>query len=111
MIPRPSCAVAATGPMPDAFEAVPESVTLEALEPVGPCAAGPDGSREGPVCPRAVAAATISKTAQATTVMTTRRRGYFPDGLIGVSFREVDYVSLRRIADPRAFPAHRGCPP
>jgi hypothetical protein len=27
-------------------------------------------------------------------------------GLIGVSFREGDYVSLRRIADPTAFPAH-----
>jgi hypothetical protein len=37
--------------------------------------------------------------------MTTRSRGDFPDGLIKVSFREVDYVFLRRIADPRAFPA------
>ena len=54
-------------------------VGLEAPTPVGPSAAGPDGSREDPVCPRAVAAATISKTAQATTVMT-MRRGDFPDG-------------------------------
>jgi hypothetical protein len=99
-------AIAATGPMPEAFEAVPESVTADAPAPVGPFAAGSDGSCDVQVCPRAVAAATISKTAQATTVMTTRSRGDFPDGLIKVSLRDVDYVFLRRIVDPRAFPAH-----
>ncbi|MGA9162051.1 MAG: hypothetical protein WB297_14460 [Actinomycetota bacterium] len=78
--------------------------TPEAPAPVGPSAGGPDGSREDPVCPRALAAAAINKTAEATTVMT-MRRGDFPDGLIGVSFREGDSVSLRRIADPRAFPS------
>jgi hypothetical protein len=85
-------AIAATGPMPEAFEAVTESMTPEAPAPVGPCATGSDRSCE--VCPRAVAAATISKNAQATTVMTTRRQEDFPDRLIVVSFHEDDYVSL-----------------
>jgi hypothetical protein len=69
--------IAETGAMPEAFGAVPELVTLDDPAPVGPSATGSDGSREDPVCPRAVAAGTISKTAQATTVMT-RRRGDFP---------------------------------
>jgi hypothetical protein len=102
-------AIAVTGPMPEAFEAIPDSVTPEVPAPVGPCAAGSDGSCE--VCPRAVATATTSKNAKVTTVMTTTRRGNVPAELIGISFREDDYVSLRRIGDPRAFPAHRGRPP
>jgi hypothetical protein len=96
--------IAATGPTPEAVEAAPDVGTPEAPTPDGSSAAGPDGSREDPVCPRAVEAAAMSKTAQAITVMTTRRREIVPDGLIGLSFRDDDYVSVRRIADPRAFP-------
>jgi hypothetical protein len=105
-IDDPSAVVgsAATGPTPEAVEAAPDVGTPEAPTPDGPSAAGPDGSREDPVCPRAVEAAAMSKTAQAITVMTTRRREIVPDGLIGLSFRDDDYVSVRRIADPRAFP-------
>lgn len=95
-------AMTAIGPMPEAFEAVPELVTLGAPAPLGPREAGPDGRCEGPVCPRAVAATAISKTAQATTVMMTRRRDDFPN--IKVSFRNDDDVFLRRIADPCRFP-------